>query len=105
MTPNGATTGVELLGRRIELPLATSVRGAGKLVLRPHQMTISAGPTAYCLPAEVTYAAYLGNQVQYSLETQAGPLFASVAPRARPFAVGEHVHVGFDPADLRIVPA
>ena len=105
VAPDGAATGVELLGRRIELPLATSVRGAGKLVLRPHQMTISAEPTAHSLPADVTYAAYLGNQIQYSLETRAGPLFASVAPRAKPFAVGEHVHVGFDPADLRIVPA
>jgi iron(III) transport system ATP-binding protein len=105
VAPDGATTGVELLGRRIELPLATSFRGAGKLVLRPHQMTISAEPTAHSLPADVTYAAYLGNQIQYSLETRAGPLFASVAPRARTFAVGEHVHVGFDPADLRIVPA
>ncbi|PKR90414.1 ABC transporter ATP-binding protein [Pleomorphomonas diazotrophica] len=104
VTPGGATTAVDLLGRRIELPLATTVRGAGKLVLRPHQMVIRAEPTPYSLPAEVTYAAYLGSQIQYSLETQAGPLFASVAPKAKPFAVGEQVHVGFDPADLRIVP-
>lgn len=105
VTPGGMSTTVELLGRRIELPLATSIRGAGKLVLRPHQMSIRAEPTACSLPAEVTYAAYLGNQIQYSLETQAGPLFASVAPKAKPFAIGDHVHVDFDPADLRLVPA
>ncbi|WP_370673740.1 ABC transporter ATP-binding protein [Pleomorphomonas sp. PLEO] len=105
VTPTGATTGVDLLGRRIELPLTTTIHGAGKLVLRPHQMAIRAEPTVYSLPAEVTYAAYLGNQIQYSLETKAGPLFASVAPRAKPFMIGDQVHVGFDPADLRIVSA
>lgn len=99
----GPQTEVDLLGRRFTLPRASAATGPAKLVLRPHHVQLSreAGPDT--LPAEITYAAWLGNSVQYTLATPAGSIFAVGAPQARPFQRGETLHVGFSLTDLRMV--
>jgi iron(III) transport system ATP-binding protein len=105
ITTAGPQTEIALLDRRVVLPLGSMTTGPAKLVLRPHHIRLGrdAGPAT--LPAEVTYAAWLGNAVQYTLATAAGSIFAIGAPQADPFRTGDSLHLGFAPGDVRLVPA
>ena len=99
----GETTEIVLGGLRLKLPLASRETGAANLVLRPHQIRLSRAPTEGCLTGEVSYAAYLGNQMQYTLATPLGEIFAVTAPGPDPFRSGETVHIDFDPTAARLV--
>ena len=105
VTRAGDTTEVALLDRRLALPLASAATGPARMVLRPHHVRLSRDPAPHSLPAEVTYAAWLGNSVQYTLSTAAGSIFAIGAPQPLPFRQGDTVHMGFAPEDVRLVPA
>jgi iron(III) transport system ATP-binding protein len=101
----GAQTDIVLSDLRVTLPLASTSTGPAKLVLRPHHAKLGREPGARTIPAEVTYAAWLGNSVQYTLATPVGPIFAIGAPQPAPFRSGDRVHLGFAPEDLRLVPS
>ncbi len=105
VTRSGPETEIALQGRRMMLPLASVLTGPARLVLRPHHIRLGrdAGPDT--LPAEVTYAAWLGNSVQYTLATPVGSIFAIGAPQPTPFRQRDTVHLGFAVGDLRLVPA
>ncbi|OJY31021.1 MAG: ABC transporter ATP-binding protein [Rhodobacterales bacterium 65-51] len=105
VTESGAATRLRLLGQDYALPLASTAKGAAKLVLRPHQVRLSAGPVPGGIPAEVSYAAYLGNSIQYTLATPAGEVFAILPPSAHPFAKGDSVVLTWQPEDVRLVAA
>ncbi|MFN4128722.1 MAG: TOBE domain-containing protein [Paracoccaceae bacterium] len=75
------------------------------MVLRPHHIRLSREAGQHHLPAEVTYAAWLGNSVQYTLSTPVGSIFAIGAPQPQPFRQGETVHLAFGLEDVRLVPA
>ncbi len=99
----GDTVDIVLNGRRVTLPTAFASTGQANLVLRPHQLRLTREAMADTLPAEVSYAAYLGNQMQYTLSTALGEIFAVNVPDATPFRKGDTVHVGFDAAAARLV--
>ena len=99
----GETTEIVLDGRRIALPTGFDREGEARLVLRPHQLQFSRTPAENTLPAEVAYAAYLGNQMQYTLSTALGEVFAITPPVASPFVEGDTIHIGFDPGSARLV--
>ena len=103
VTKAGDTTEVLLDGKPLSLPTAFAAAGQANLVLRPHQLRLDREPGAQTLPAEVAYAAYLGNQMQYTLNTALGEIFAITPPAAVPFVQGETLHIGFDPAAARLV--
>lgn len=105
ITRAGDATDLRLLDRTLTLPLAWPAPGPAQLVLRPHHLRLTREPGPTTLPAEVSYAAWLGNTVQYTLTTPAGPLFAITPPDADPFAKGDSLHVGFDLPTARLVPA
>lgn len=105
VTATGEQTTVRLLGQDHVLPLASAEKGPAKLVLRPHQVRLTDGPLPGSVPAEVTYAAYLGNHVQYTLASAAGEIFAIQPPVANPFGRGDQVHVSWAAEDIRMVPA
>jgi iron(III) transport system ATP-binding protein len=101
----GTPTQITLLDRQLTLPLTSHSAGAAKMVLRPHHIQLSRDAVPHHLPAEVTYAAWLGNSVQYTLSTPVGSIFAIGAPQPLPFRQGETVHLGFGLDDVRLVPA
>jgi iron(III) transport system ATP-binding protein len=105
VTKSGPQTEIALLDRRVTLPLDSSLTGPAKMVLRPHHIRLGRDAGPETLPAEVTYAAWLGNSVQYTLTTEAGSIFAIGAPQPTPFKQGDSIHLGFDLADVRLVPA
>ena len=98
-----AHTDIILQGHQLTLPLASTASGPAQLVLRPHNVHITRDPGHSTFPAEVAYAAWLGNSVQYTLTTSVGTIFAICAAQAVPFYQGEHVHFGFDLKNARLV--
>ncbi|NEX48666.1 ABC transporter ATP-binding protein [Pseudotabrizicola algicola] len=105
VTQSGAETEIVLQGRRLRLPLQSAAIGPAKLVLRPHHVRLSHDPAPQRFAAEVTYAAWLGNSVQYTLSSDGGPIFAIAPPQPLPFRQGDNVQLGFAPEDVRLVPA
>jgi iron(III) transport system ATP-binding protein len=101
----GDSTEVAYLDRRLALPLASAATGPAKMVLRPHHVQLSREPGRQTLAAAVSYAAWLGNSVQYTLDSPLGTIFAITAPQAQTLRIGDTAHLGFDPADIRLVPA
>ncbi len=100
----GQTTGVRLKGKTISVPGTRLRKGNAKLVLRPHQIDLSRTATPASFPAEVTYAAYLGNQIQDTLEGPLGSLFVTSALTTDAIAVGDSVFIAFDQQHTRLVP-
>lgn len=100
---SGEVTRIRLQEVEHTLPLQSGLKGAVKLVLRPHQVQLSRSSRHGAIPAEVTYAAYLGNHLQYSLSSEAGEIFAILPPSGEPFARGDSVFVTWQPEDVRLV--
>jgi len=105
VTASGETTEVTYLDRKLALPLASAASGPAKMVLRPHHVRLSREPGPETVAAEVSYAAWLGNSVQYTLDSALGSIFAITPPQAKPLRIGDTAYLGFDPADIRLVPA
>jgi iron(III) transport system ATP-binding protein len=105
VTRAGPQTDIALMDRALTLPLASAATGPARMVLRPHHIRLCRDPAPGHIPAQVTYAAWLGNSVQYTLSTPVGSIFAIGAPQPQPFRQGESVHIGFAPEDVRLVPA
>ena len=71
------------------------------MVLRPHHIQLIDGGEGF--EGSITYAAYLGNQIQYTLDGELGPLFAIADADANPFTMGQNVRISFDAAEIRLV--
>lgn len=98
------TTQIKLLDRELSLPLASKAAGAAKMVLRPHHVRLTRDPAPDRPPAEITYAARLGNSVQYTLSIAVWSIFAIRAPQWSLSRQGETVHLGFVLEGIRLVP-
>ncbi len=95
---------LRLGGREITLPADVAVPGPMRLVLRPNDLGLSAAPGPLSFPATVSYVAYLGNQIQYTVSGELSEMFVISPPVAQPFAVGEEVFVEIDPRKALLVP-
>lgn len=73
-------------------------KGQAKMVLRPHNLRLTP-PDQAGIKGEVSYAAYLGKEIQYTVESTIGPLFIINGVSDTPFVQGDSVTVQFD-ADL-----
>lgn len=72
---NTGTITLRVAGSSIVLPYSGPECKSGKLAIRPEAVTVS-NNAVNGIPVGVVYAAYLGNQIQYTLETEIGRLFA-----------------------------
>lgn len=90
--------------------LAFRIRDAGlqngpaKMVLRPHNLQLEQASKPG-IKGEVSYAAYLGKEIQYTVECEIGSLFVVSGVTAQPFKQGDAVSVQFDPNHARLVAA
>ena len=89
-------------------PLAPGAPTGAQVAFRPHSVHIAAQPGGterLWLPAEVAEREFLGEFVRYRLRVAAGDVIAD-APHARGdagFASGAAVHLGIDPAQVRLL--
>lgn len=100
---NGNETSVRVRERLVSVPGVYDLVNEAQVVLRPHKISVGGTQTPGSFPAEVTYAAYLGNQIQYTVEGPLGHLFVTSEVTAKPARKGDSVFVNFDEQDLRLV--
>lgn len=94
---------IELLGARIALPRPTKARGDAKLVVRPQELHLKPAEVGAALVGQVTYAAYLGRETQYSVQGEFGEVFVVARPGAMGFAKGDSVSLDLGGANLIVV--
>ncbi len=97
-------TKLNLGGREITLPHGAAITGPARLVLRPNDLALTSEPGPLAFPATVSYVAYLGNQIQYTVQSEFGEIFVISPPVAQPFGVGDQVFVEIDPQKALLVP-
>lgn len=98
-----ALTKLELKTQTISVPEIVDWSGAGKMVLRPHQIQLKRSKAKSGFKGEITYAAYLGNQIQYTVDSEIGNLFVVAEPTQDPLIIGDGVSIGFDEQNVRLV--
>ena len=100
---NGDTADIEVAGKKLTVPNADRPKGAAQIVIRPHQIRLSAKNGQDGFDGVISYAAYLGNQVQYTVDGELGQLFVISNSTADPLAMGDSVNIEIDPSDMRLV--
>ena len=95
---------VTMDGQTYKVPARGIKKGDAQMVLRPHVLGLSA-PDQKGLRGEITYAAYLGKEMQYTVETSLGSLFIVTPVLAQPFFNGDAVTVAIDEKQARLVQA
>ena len=79
-------------------------KGPAKMVLRPHNIKLAA-PDCTGIKGEITYAAYLGKEIQYTVESPLGSMFVISGIEADPFKRGDSVAIQFEVDQARLVQA
>ena len=97
-------TAVHVAGKSLTLPHAFAHKGAANMVLRPHRVTLNQQANANSFKGAITYAAYLGDQIQYSVTGELGDIFVISETDVAPFAVGDNVEMHLDPKTTILVP-
>lgn len=88
-------------GKKLKIQTDRDVKFDAKLVIRPQAAKIG----SVGIKAAITHAAYLGNQIEYSLETAVGDLFVIDTDMTTFFESGSDVFVSFDESKLALVSA
>lgn len=93
---------IVIAGKNLTLKTKFGQTGPAKLVLRPNHIELSKTAAKDSFEGSVTYAAYLGNQIQYSLSSELGDIFMIGETVEKPFIIGDNVqiHVNIDKAML-----
>ncbi|MFA3920391.1 ABC transporter ATP-binding protein [Ruegeria hyattellae] len=95
---------VQMDGLTYQVPAGCLSKGAAKMVLRPHHLHLHS-PNQPGIKGEISYASYLGKEVQYTVESPLGDLFVISGVVDKPFAQGDSVTVRFDANQARLVAA
>ncbi len=99
---DGGRASVTMHGQTYRIPAQNIVKGAAQMVLRPNVLELSP-PDQPGVTGEITYAAYLGKEMQYTVETPLGALFIVTPVQAAPFTRGDAVSVQINQTLARLV--
>ena len=84
----------------------SSPDGAATVAVRPEAITVETAPgPANALPGTIAKASYLGTHMEYSIDTEAGTLFATCPRVERPLAAGDKVALVLAPRGVIVVKA
>ncbi|WP_339110068.1 TOBE domain-containing protein [Thioclava sp. GXIMD4216] len=80
-----------------------------RLSVRANAISLSGPETGRAAPPQtmtgrVRSAAYLGDHVEYEIESELGQLFAIDHANATPYAVGSHLALSFRATGLALLP-
>ena len=100
-TVTDGTATVTVGGLRQPVPARGASPGPAKLAIRANAIRISSGEDG--LSGRVVTSAYLGDHVEYEIETPLGRLFAIAADADTPLPQGSPVTLGFGPRGLALI--
>ncbi|MGB7268612.1 MAG: ABC transporter ATP-binding protein [Albidovulum sp.] len=93
---------VQMDGSTYQVPAGGLNKGAAKMVLRPHHLRLL-GADQSGIKGVVSYAAYLGKEIHYTVDSPLGKLFVISNLVDQPFGQGDAVSVQFEPGLARLV--
>jgi iron(III) transport system ATP-binding protein len=80
--------------------------GEATVAVRPEAITVEMAPgPANALPGTIAKASYLGTHMEYSIDTEAGALFATCPRVERPLSAGDKVALVLAPRGVIVVKA
>ena len=95
---------LQLGSTELDLDDGTATDGEVMVAVRPEAITIETAPgPSGALPGRVAKASYVGTHMEYSIETEAGTLFATCPRVERPLAAGTEVALVLAPRGVIIV--
>ena len=100
---NGDTADIMVAGQKLNVPNTDRPKGGARIVIRPHQIHLRPRTADEGFDGVISYAAYLGNQVQYTVDGELGQLFVISNTTANPLAMGDSVSILMDPSEMRLV--
>ncbi|EFO31139.1 Fe(3+) ions import ATP-binding protein FbpC [Roseibium sp. TrichSKD4] len=100
---NDEQSNIVVSSRPLSVACKAKNTGPSKLVVRPHDISLSPPNGAQDFTGSVSYAAYLGNKIQYTVAGELGELFVVCDVTKDPFAPGDDVSIRFDLSAARIV--
>ncbi len=95
---------VMLAGQKLRVPTTHAEKFNAVLIVRPQNVRLVPASNKTGLKGNVSYSAYLGNQVQYTVQTEVGPMFIIDNTMGEVFPVGEDVRLAFAEDKLALVP-
>jgi iron(III) transport system ATP-binding protein len=105
LTRRQGETGLVTLGPlTVTLPHRGAAEGEVRLAIRPESLKIAQPPGDGQLPGKVTKAAYLGDHMEYMVETSIGELFVIDRAVTRPIAPGTAIGMALGDQGVTIVP-
>ncbi|GGL49987.1 ABC transporter ATP-binding protein [Wenxinia marina] len=98
---SGGTATVAVGGLRQPVPAREAAPGPARLAVRANAITLTPGAGAFA--GRIASAAYLGDHVEYEVETDLGRLFVLDAEAVEPLATGASVALGFRARGLALI--
>ena len=78
--------------------------GPGRLAVRPGRVVLSSHKTEHNIPVSLKKATYVGNHMEYRVETDFGELFVVSPAVDQPFQAGSPVYLGFQASGPVLLP-
>src|SRR5258708_3623617 len=95
---------IQLGPAEIDIENATASDGEATVAVRPEAITVETAPgPAGAVPGTVAKASYVGTHIEYSIDTDAGTLFATCPRVERPLAAGAKVALVLAPRGVIVV--
>lgn len=91
----GDVANVKLGGYCTKLPSRGIGKGEASLAIRPNRVMITKAKAANSFPGTITRLTYVGNHLEFTLDTQYGELFATSPDVDSKLALGEKIGVSF----------
>ncbi|KQS61321.1 sugar ABC transporter substrate-binding protein [Rhizobium sp. Leaf371] len=98
----GADATIRIGALEHRVPSRNARPGPAKLAVRPNSITLEPASAA-ALPGRITHAAYLGDHVEYEVETGTGRLFVVDPAVERALSPATEVSVGFKGRGIAII--
>lgn len=98
----GADATIRIGALEHRVPSRNAKPGPAKLAVRPNSITLEPASSAH-FPGQITHAAYLGDHVEYEVETSTGKLFVVDPAVERALAPATEVAVGLKGRGIAII--
>lgn len=98
------TVRIQLGGTELDIENATARDGDVTVAVRPEAIAVEPAPgPSGALPGRIAKASYVGTQMEYLIDTDAGQLFATCPKVERPLAIGTSVALTLVPRGVIVV--
>jgi len=98
----GADATIRIAGLEHKVPSRNARLGAAKIAVRPNSITLEPA-TGAPFPGRITHAAYLGDHIEYEVETASGSLFVVDPAVERALAPKTDIAIGFKGRGIAII--